>query len=92
MSDQTPDPRPGNYYVSVVDADRFNVLAGPFPTHQQALDLVETVRRIAEECDPRACWYGFGTTRMKDDYTKPGLLNDRVGIKAEPISGALCPD
>ncbi len=61
---QTADLRPGNYYVSVVDGPRFAVLAGPYPAHQTALDLVERVREVAIDADPRAHFYSFGTVRM----------------------------
>lgn len=80
MSDtpQTPDPRPGNYYVSAIDGPRTALLLGPFPTHQQALDEVDTGRDMACDLDPRAHFYAFGTCRMPDDYTKPGVLTRRL--------------
>lgn len=68
-----------NYYVSVVDGPKkFQVLAGPYKTHQEALALVPTVTRIAQDVDPRAAFYAFGTVAMKPDFTKPGILNDKI--------------
>lgn len=68
------DERPGNYYVSVIDGNRYGLLLGPFPTHRQALDMVEAVRKKAEEIDPRAVFYAFGTCRV-EGYNAPGKLN-----------------
>lgn len=78
---QEPDPRPGNYYVSVMDGDRRALLLGPFPTHQQALDMVEPVRAKGLELDPRALWYEFGTARLQDDgIAIGGNLNSHFGM------------
>lgn len=66
---------PGNYYVSVADGPKFNTLLGPFKTHKKALAMVEPVRQKAEDLNPRAFFYAFGTVKMADDFTKPGLLN-----------------
>lgn len=65
----------GSYYVSVVDGGRFNVLAGPYGTHKEAIAMVDPTRAIANELDARSHFYGFGTVRMKDGYNKPGMLN-----------------
>ena len=90
MATQQPDTAPGNYYVSVVDGiragggtevKRMGLLAGPFPNdHVGALAWVEAARRKAEEIDPRAAFYGFGTVRMKFGYSKPGVLNEALGL------------
>lgn len=82
MTTQTADPRPGNYYVSIVrnmgsPGQKLGLLAGPFPQHQTALDMVEPARRLAEKVDSRAIWDAFGTVRM-EDYTKPGVLNAQL--------------
>jgi hypothetical protein len=77
---QQPDPRPGNYYVSMVDGPRFALLAGPFAQHAVALDQVEPAKTIAQKLDPWADFYAFGTVRMADDYTTPGKLNERLGL------------
>ena len=82
---QEPDPRPGNYYVSVCDRDRYALLAGPWPTHVEALAKVDDVRRKAQEVDPRGIWYAYGTCRLPDDDSAPipaGKLNALLGLPA----------
>ncbi len=70
-----PSPVPGNYYVSAVDGPKFALLAGPYPSHAQALGMVATVTDIAMKLDPKAAFYGFGTCRMRDNYNRAGVLN-----------------
>lgn len=78
---QSPDPRPGNYYVSVIDGGRTALLLGPFQTHQEALDHVEPVRAKGGELDPRAAFYAFGTARLPDDgIAIGGNLNKHFGM------------
>ena len=84
---QQPDPQPGFYYVSVrrergpthfmgAGTDH-RLLLGPFVNdHARALASVEQVRRKAEDLDPRACWYAFGTCRVESaEPPEPGILN-----------------
>lgn len=80
-SDQIPDTRPGNYYVSIVDGPKYALLLGPFvDDHQAALDAVQSVRDKAFELNPaQATFAGFGTCRVSD-YSKPGALNDHITI------------
>lgn len=75
MTAQTPDTKPGDYYVSVIDqagnngAGRYALMLGPFKNnHAEALAMVDEVRKVAEGIDPRAVWYLFGTCRLD---TKP---------------------
>jgi hypothetical protein len=52
--EQTPDPEPGNYYVSVPDDSRqprLGLLLGPFTRHAEALANVGSARIKACECD-----------------------------------------
>lgn len=72
------DPRPGSYYVSCIDGPRRALLYGPLPSHAAALAMVDQVRAVAVEVDPRAHWYSFGTARADVDYTRPGALNALV--------------
>lgn len=76
---QIPDTAPGPYYVSVVrESGDYRLLAGPYDSHQAALDNVEKARAIAEKVDRRAVWYAYGTCRITDgSYSGPGLLNVR---------------
>lgn len=63
-----------HFYVSVVDGKRVGLLAGPFPTHQQALDLVDEARELAQEADPWAAFYAFGTLSLTTG-TRQGVFN-----------------
>jgi len=75
MSAQTPDTKPGAYYVTVADNGRIGRLLGPFiDDHARALSLVDAARAKAEELDPRAVFYAFGTCRA-DAPLGPGVLN-----------------
>ena len=79
----TLDTRPGDYYVTVTDAGRYLFLAGPYGQHQDALDDVDEVRRIACDRDPKAHWYAFGTARREHDerqITPAGLFNRDLGF------------
>ena len=78
---QTPDTKPGNYYVTALDAKRHAVLASPFrDDHQAALDMVDAAKKIAQEVDPKAVFYSFGTARTDYQYDLPGVLNGRLGL------------
>jgi hypothetical protein len=77
---QQPDTEPGNYYVSIIRDGRVGLLAGPFRKHADALAMVDQARTEAEKADPRAAFDSFGTVRLADDYTKPGVLNARLGL------------
>lgn len=63
------------YYVSVVDGSKYNLLAGPFGSHEEAKAQVGVVRKIAIDIDPKAHFFGFGTCKTPEGYDKPGLLN-----------------
>ena len=54
------------YYVTCIDPDTYRCakLAGPFDTHQEALDRVDDARRAACEKYPAAHWYLFGTAKI----------------------------
>ena len=84
MSTQQPDTKPGHYYVTVIDGPRVGRLLGPFDNdHAAALAMVDQVRAKAEELDPRACWYAFGTCRLPPGDLVPiraGLLNKFFGM------------
>lgn len=78
-----PDIRPGHYYVSVLDGSRRALLAGPWPTHVEALQMVDTVRLKACDLDARGHWYAFGTSRLPADgstLVPKGTLNKHLGL------------
>ena len=78
---QEPDLTPGNYYVSIKDGQKFGLLAGPFKTHAEAIAMVGQASAMAKEVDPWAAFASFGTVKMADSYMKPGVLNDKLGLK-----------
>lgn len=73
------------FYVTLLDdsrPQRVAYLAGPFATHPEALERVESARRIAENSDPRAVFYSTGTTGVRDDGAlPPGRLNTVLGVQ-----------
>jgi hypothetical protein len=77
LAPETPDTRPGNYYVSAVDGPTFYLMLGPFASHADALARVDEVRAFSIDKDRsgKACFMGFGTVRMADEVTRPGNLN-----------------
>ncbi len=85
--EQQPDPRPGNYYVSIINGGQYRLLAGPYHFHRDALDMVEPVKLLVRRlysADPNEPWYSYGTARLPLDITRPGwqtppgLLNDKL--------------
>ena len=68
-----------HFYVSVVDGGRVGLLAGPFPTHKEALDLVDASKRLAQEADPFACFYAYGTLSMATGK-RQGVFNRALDI------------
>lgn len=74
---QSPDTKPGAYYVSVMRGDgAWRPMVGPFiDNHAAALALVDKARAKAESLDPRAVWYSFGTVRVDSDAPPAGILN-----------------
>jgi hypothetical protein len=55
------------FYVSVIDGKRRALLAGPYDTHDEALALVEQVRRKAYDIDPKSHFYAFGTAGSDEE-------------------------
>ena len=53
------------FYVTVVDGSRVGFLLGPYGDHQTAIDNVARGRDLANETDPRAAFYSFGTSSTK---------------------------
>jgi hypothetical protein len=44
--------------------------------------MVGPARKAADQMDLWSHFYGFGTCRMPDEYTRPGRLNDKLGLSA----------
>jgi hypothetical protein len=69
------DDRPGFYYVSIVDGDKFALLSGPYTTHHEALGMVQAAKDAAYRMNSTQCAFaGFGTCRL-DDSAGAGILN-----------------
>jgi hypothetical protein len=67
----TPDPRPGFYYVTCTDdGKRFAIVCGPYDAHADALADVDRVKREADKLDIKSCWYGWGTVRSETPFAK----------------------
>lgn len=60
------------FYISAIDGSRKFLVAGPYPTHAEALTLVDTVRRQACERDPRGYFMAWGTA--SSDCTQKTLM------------------
>ncbi|MBW2569699.1 MAG: hypothetical protein JRE47_10115 [Deltaproteobacteria bacterium] len=67
------------FYVSVKDGNQFNIVAGPFKTHKQALDLVEPAIKAGRILDPKSHFYAWGTVKMKNGHQE-GILNKALNI------------
>lgn len=69
-----------DYYVSIVrSAKQRGLLAGPFPTHTEALGWVDKASRLARDLDPWADFDVFGTCSLPRAWGNPkGALNDRL--------------
>ena len=65
------------YYVSVVDDERWAVLAGPYGTREEAVTHVNEAKDRARDVDQRAHWYGYGVCRQD---TRAIGLKARFGI------------
>jgi hypothetical protein len=50
-----------HFYVSAIDGTKKYLIAGPYETHAQALELVDAVKAQADKVDPRAAFMAWGT-------------------------------
>ena len=68
------------YYADCVDAGKVALLAGPFRTHQEALDILDRATDLAMDYgDPKAVFYAYGTCKMPNGK-RLGLLNEKLGL------------
>ena len=66
----TPDPRPGRYYVTIRDGERWAFLAGPYRWHSEALANVGRINNLAQEANPaQAAFASFGTSHYEGSRT-----------------------
>lgn len=62
------------YYVDAIEGKRFWLLLGPFLTHDEALQMVDSVRAKACEISSWFDFASFGTCSTATN-TKQGKLN-----------------
>lgn len=74
-----PETNPDHtaFYVSAIDGARAALIAGPYSTHQIALDAVRGVKARAEEIEPRAHWWAWGTCSLPEH---PETLKPPLGV------------
>ena len=63
------------YYVTAVDGKKTIPLSGPYPTHAEAVAMVDEMKELAIKLDPKAAFASFGTAAMKSSYRKKGVLD-----------------
>lgn len=68
------------YYVTVKRDVRTGWLAGPYETHQEALDKVDVVSAIARKLDPWCDFDAFGTSSIERfvNVFPVGVLNSHL--------------
>lgn len=72
-----------DFYVSMIRDSRYALMAGPFATHDEALQMVDPVRKEASRLDPFCDFDAFGTcSKPRHPDNKQGWLNVYVGAKA----------
>lgn len=59
------------FYVSAIDGRRRHLVAGPYPTHAEALALVDMVLKLADSRDPRAWFMAWGTAGSDVELKTP---------------------
>jgi len=59
------------FYVSAIDGTKRYLIAGPYPDHAAALAKVDSVRKTAEEIDPRAVFMAWGTAGSDEEIKTP---------------------
>jgi hypothetical protein len=68
-----------DYYVTMVRGKRVAWLLGPYPTHNEALALVDAGKRLASAVDPWSDFDAFGTSSLPCLPTNPrGVLNSKL--------------
>jgi len=76
-----------DYYVSMVRDKRYALMAGPFATRDEALLMVDPVRKEAARHDPFCDFDMFGTCSLPQRAeNKDGWLNVWVGAKPRTIT------
>ena len=80
-TDQQPDDKPGDYFVSAIDGDRRALVSGPYINdHAAALADVAECRALTEQVDRKTVFAAFGTCRLPLESGRIGFLQ-RYKIK-----------
>lgn len=68
------------FYASTRNDGKVGFLAGPYDTHQEALDVVAPTKELATAADQWAVFYSFGTLSLPRSLaTLPkGIFNRQV--------------
>lgn len=59
------------FYVSIIRADKYRLLAGPYPTEPDARKNVDHFRKLACDYDARCVFDYFGTCKVTQDKPLP---------------------
>lgn len=63
------------FYVSCIEGSRKALVAGPYASHEDALNAVYRVKLAASKVDDRSWFYAWGTAGSDDEYkTVLGVL------------------
>lgn len=76
-----------DYYVSMIRDSRYALLAGPFATHEEALQMVIPAKREAQRIDHWVDFDSFGTcSKPRNPQNKDGWLNVWLGVKPRELA------
>lgn len=70
-----PKKKTTQFFVSITDGPKLDLLAGPYKTHARALAEVDRVWRIALDTWSEAAFCSVGTVGINDGRKRTGLLN-----------------
>jgi hypothetical protein len=73
------------FYVSIRDAGRHAVTAGPFRTHAAALAVLPVARELGYKADPWSHFYSWGTCKLETGH-KTGSLNSKLAALDDSIN------
>ena len=77
-TEQKPDDKPGDYFVSAMDGEKRALVSGPYVNdHAASLEDVKECRTITERVDPKTVFAAFGTCRLPPDSGRIGFLQRR---------------
>ena len=60
-----------HFYVSAINGQRKHLIAGPYATHEKALEQVNAVRDVAHDREPMSWFFAWGTCSVNKKITTP---------------------